>query len=277
MPPSPSLIALALEIHDALALVATAGWRTVRMDLTRGSDGTLRVAQWTTTLSETRTRARPDLGIEPGAMFGVLNEAANDLAALTRSMGIAWSGESLLAERDGDTRALLSLADASARIEHTIELGPGDLDELLFTDALFTAAAESEPAIERLERALDGRAEGHTGWGYDQESGVLDLTRGNERVLQVQAEAIGSYAFESETWLWAWANPAIDPERARLVRSVRDWAARQTGLSAFCRPTLPCAESFADTLARIVATRGGAQGIYRAVFGKGVLLLAITG
>jgi hypothetical protein len=90
-----------------------------------------------------------------------------------------------------------------------------------------------------------------------------------------RAQVVGSWARESETLLWAWANEEM-PETCRaLSRAAREGAKSEPGLGALRRPHLPADEPFAFALAQLAAARQGARGVYPAAHEQGVIYLAI--
>jgi hypothetical protein len=169
----------------------------------------------------------------------------------------------------------LHLRDDDGADVRAIELGPADLAALVFTDALFDALAATEPAAARGQAALDAAVAGHDDWTYDAGTGALALTKGVLPWRTLRAEVLGSYAHESATFLWGWANGHLDPRSVRAVTALRDAARASQGLGALVRPSLPCEEGFALRLARLAAARVGATGIYRASYGPGVLAFAV--
>jgi hypothetical protein len=266
----------ALEIVDAAMVIAPRGWRSVRLELERRAADSIRVAELTTHLAGDRPLAKPSLGLEVGAFHGVINEAINDLRATLVTRGIAWTAAAFRIDRRDDGAYVCALLDANDAVAHSIVLEGARADALIFTEPLFDALLAAEPAMAERQAALSERVRGHDDWNYDSAVGTLTLSKGVLPWATLHAEPIGSFAYDSETWLWAWANDALADERRAMTRRLRDAARTERGMSALVRPTLPCTEAFATRIAALAAHRVGAEGIYGAPFGPGVLILAVS-
>lgn len=280
MPPSAPpaitpLTALALEIHDALMVTAPRGWQRVEIDLERRG-GALRVREMRSALDPAAAGAdKPDLGIDAHEFAGILAAAASDLLGVARAAGTPWTGAAMAMHREGRARAVLELREPGGAVARRIELGPDALDALVFTEALFDALVEVEPIAARNEAALEADIAGHDEWNYEQQSCELLLSKGVLPWRTLPAQIIGTYAPESATFLWGWANEHVDPRCTRAVVALREWARTVPGMRVLLRPSLPCEEGFSVKLARLAAVRMGARGVYRASFGPGVLAFAV--
>src|SRR5258708_1006256 len=104
--------ALALEILDALMVVAPRGFVAVDLALERTATGALRVRELTSHLGGDAPLPKPALGVEPGAFHGVINEALSDLAAAVSSRGESVEVARARIERDGDASARVLLFGA---------------------------------------------------------------------------------------------------------------------------------------------------------------------
>lgn len=273
-PPSP-LVALALEIHDALMVVATRGWQSVHLRLERRNDGTLRVAELTTNLGPEGAKPKPELGVQAGSFHGVLNEAIVDLEGFARSQALAWTASALKMVREGTDRAALELLDEHGTAVHSIALEPEVLALGLFSEALMELVLETLPEADRRQEALLNDIAGHDEWNYDAAARKLDLAKGVLPWRSLRAEIVGTYAEASETWLWGWANRSLNSASTTAVRALLESLRTRAGLSAFARPSLPCDERFASLLALLAAVKMDAKGVYPASYGEGVVYLAV--
>lgn len=179
VPPSDSsrFHALALEIHDAVMLLAPRGWRRVQLKLERGPDGLPRAIQLTTSLANEATGAqrKPDLGVDTGAWFGNLNEALRDVTRAAAEAGVTWDGDGVAVSREGLDDSRLELLDADAAVARTVRIDHGVMEQLVFTDALFDAVLESAAASEAGQAALRDEMMGHDEWNYDAATCELKL------------------------------------------------------------------------------------------------------
>lgn len=271
-----SFVPLVLEIHDALTMVAPRGWTSVRIHLARHSDGSLHVSEMSTTVSADRTLPKPDLGLDPqGFSRNILHAAIGDLASAARAHGLAWPETVLTFERQGLQRATLSLLDERETVLHTFVLHEQELAHALFTEPLFDLFVQNLPEADRRQRIFLADINGHDDWNFDAATGQLTLFKGVLPWRIYRAQAIGSYAHESGSWLWAWANEFIDPAARRAVTAIRDQALRTPGLALFTRSCLPASERFASILSLVTGAWMDAQGIYPAPYGPGTVYLAI--
>jgi hypothetical protein len=258
---------LALEIVDALSAVVARSWQRIDLRLVRGGHGRARVAEIRTHVAIDPPPPKPPLGLEPGSLQGAANEAFADLLEMLDLGNDVPLDASIERVPGGGFELRIGT--------QTIAISPTHADLLLFTESLFDALGEVEKSFEPRQKALSAEIAGHDDWEYDASTQTLQLKKGVLPWRALRAVAIGSMAYESESWLWAWANDAL-PDAARDdVARVRDEAARAPGMSVLRRAELPCSEEFAVRLAAIAALRMDARGIYGAPFGSGVMMLAV--
>jgi hypothetical protein len=106
----------------------------------------------------------------------------------------------------------------------------------------------------------------HARWWLDQETEQLVFFDGSDnKVLVASVVHIGSYAANSKTWKWAWANEFVLPSQREKATSLRALA-DQTGYTLFARegPVELEDESMAWELASMALRHLGALGVYRA-------------
>jgi hypothetical protein len=258
---------LALEIVDALAGVVARSWQKLELRLVRGAHGRARVAEIGTHVAIDPPPVRPPLGLEPGSLQGAANEAIADLLEM---LGVAKDlPTDLVVERKTDGSFELRIGSRS------VAISTAHAELLLFTEPFFDALVEVENVFEPQQKTLSAEIAGHDDWEYDATTQTLQLKKGVLPWRALRAVAIGSMAYESESWLWAWANDAL-PEGASVdVARVRDGALNAPGMSVLRRAEMPCSEEFAVRLAAIAAMKMGARGIYGAPFETGVMMLAV--
>ena len=260
--------ALALEIVDALSAVVPRGWQRVELRIGRGTQGRARVTEMTTRVAVEPPPAKPSLGLEAGSLQGAVNEALSDLFVLLGCVDPVPSDVTV--ERAAPDGFALRIGDA-----HTIAIDRSLADYLLFTDALFAALDVVQSDFQPRQTALSTEIAGHDDWEYDAATTTLQLKRGVLPWRALVAVPVGSLAFESESWLWGWANDALPAAATAAVASVRDASRSEHRMSVLRRAELPCSEEFAVRIAAIAALRMGARGLYGAPFGTGVMFLAV--
>lgn len=270
---------LALEIVDTLTLLAPRGYASLRVAIEREP---LRAGAFTAVLDRAfeAPPVKPDVGVDLEGMRAVLDEALGDLL---RAMG-ARTGErsvaALRVEREnvtarGASQVRVALLDAEEQEIFAIELPPRALRQLIFTDALFELTHELGPRIASAQQAFVRDIEGHDDWAFDQATRTLSLARGALPWRTYDASLLGTWARESETFLWAWANREVAPSSVDEVAKVRDALAVDPGLGAFRRSTIPCEKRFAGALAQLAAAQLGALGVFSGDYGAGELFLAV--
>jgi hypothetical protein len=261
------LTALALEILDALVVIATPGWTEVEVTVDRRDDKAF--AHSIVARSLTTVAARPELGLDLGEVRAALDEALSELA---REAGP--SLRALVVVRDGDERAVLSLCAADGAVIDEVPVGDGLYPYRVYTEALYEAAYGAR-SIDEGQRALVAEAQGHDDWEFESRTAELALKKGVLPWRVYRAQVIATWAKESETLLWAWANDELPETAKAMARKVLDGTRNQPGLGALRRPHLPADEPFASALARLAAARAGARAVYPAAYENGVIYLAI--
>ena len=62
-------------------------------------------------------------------------------------------------------------------------------------------------------------------WFYDQETGILTFSNSEtkNKIVEIQYEEVGSISTISQTWLWSWANPHLDPKIKTEIEVVKNF------------------------------------------------------
>lgn len=103
-------------------------------------------------------------------------------------------------------------------------------------------------------------------WWFDQETETLEFFDNNDaKALEASVIDIGSYASDSNTWKWAWANDSVlEPlrEKASSLRALADL----TGMDIFANEDAVEIDGMpmAWELAAVSVRHLGALGVYRA-------------
>lgn len=61
-------------------------------------------------------------------------------------------------------------------------------------------------------------------WRLSQDEGTVTYTRHGQAVATATVKMIGSFCTSNATWLWAWANPAIDAQLSVAPQQIAHWA-----------------------------------------------------
>lgn len=262
------LVPLTMEIIDALTVLARPGWQQLSITVERvpervfASSIVESAGQW--------KDLRADLSLDPAEVRASLDEALSDLCKLS-----ATEVTHLSIVRDGDKSACLTAKSANDETLFECSLDERHVPHRVFTEALFEAALSAAARIDRQQQWLAEQALGHDDWEYDGRYAKLVLKKGVLPWRSFSAQVVGSWAKESETLLWAWANRELPPAATVLSRKLREQPALEPGLGVLRRAHIPSDEGFASALARIATARSDANAVYPAVYENGVIYLAI--
>jgi hypothetical protein len=267
-PKSEALTALALEILDTLVVIATPGWTELSVSIERRDAKPF--AHSIVARERAPRDARAELGLDLGEVRASLDAALDELDELLGRGALA----SLAVHRASDVDATVALLASDARLLAEVPLDERLYPYRVYTEALFDAALAAAK-IDEGQRALSAEAQGHDDWEYDAKTLELQLKKGVLPWRVYRAQVIATWAKESETLLWGWANDEL-PERSKsLSNAARESTKSHPGLGALRRPHLPADEPFAGALARMAAARVGAWAVYPAVYESGVIYLGV--
>ena len=101
-------------------------------------------------------------------------------------------------------------------------------------------------------------------WFYDQETGILTFSNSEtkNKIVEIQYEEVGSISKVSETWLWSWANPHIEPKVKTEIEIVRDYG-KENDLESLTKSKWFADEYDAWEMTAISAYLMKAKGAYR--------------
>lgn len=103
-------------------------------------------------------------------------------------------------------------------------------------------------------------------WHFDQRKALLEMfDKADNKLFEADVVDIGSYASNSESWKWAWANDSVLPALRQASARIRELSA-VTGINLFEReePILAEDESFAWDMVACAVKHLGALGVFRA-------------
>lgn len=258
---SPEILGLCCELVDAAQVLAPRGWKKLEVSLdNRG--GQLRVTQLDAQLDEAPP-PKPELGIDADARLGGMSAAFTDLLHALHHEGVDWAGTRAALNRPAPNQLTVSLPNPDGHLAAGIGVPPEFLDALFISEQLLTALAETEPKLEEMQRRTKERLSDMVKWSYSQpeKSLTFDMVKGPP--LKLRAQIIGMWADADESWLWGWANSAIEPGCTNLIDDALQPHLRQTGFAALWREKYPCDEGFGAKIALYAAYRADAKGVYR--------------
>ncbi|MFO0562041.1 MAG: hypothetical protein U0269_28770 [Polyangiales bacterium] len=263
------LTPLSLEILDALVVIATPGWTDVEVTVDRRDDKPYAFS--IVARASGASGGRVDLGLDLGEVRAALDEALLDVDRELASEGRV---KALRVTRDGDDRATLRFFAANEAPIAEVVIDEALYPYRVYTEALYEAAFGAR-VIDEGQRELVTEAQGHDDWEYESRTAELLLKKGVLPWRVYRAQVIATWAKESETLLWAWANNDLPETAKAMARRVLEGTRNQPGLGALRRPHLPADEPFASALARLAAARAGAWAVYPAAYENGVIYLAV--
>lgn len=101
-------------------------------------------------------------------------------------------------------------------------------------------------------------------WGYEQDTLKLQLLDDGNPVYEADAQIAGSFYRPHGTWEWAWNNPNVEKNAAKLSLLVKQYGNKE-GLDYLCTGTVDVAgeETFAAYLAAIAFKLSNVDYVYR--------------
>ena len=101
-------------------------------------------------------------------------------------------------------------------------------------------------------------------WFYDQETGILTFSNAEtkDKIVEIQYEEVGSISKISQTWLWSWANPHIEPKVKMEIEIVKNYG-KENDLESLTKSKWFADEYDAWEMTAISAYLMKAKGAYR--------------
>ncbi|HZA50148.1 MAG TPA: hypothetical protein VE549_05355 [Myxococcaceae bacterium] len=270
---TPEVQSWCCEIADGIALVAPRGWNEASMSLRRRGEQ-LRVIAIDARLASTPP-PKPELGMDEAGRLGGMSAAFTEMLHLLHEQGVAWDGARAIASRPGADRVVLTLASADGTTATSVTLTGEHVDALFVSDAFLEALALAEPMIAERRARLAERLAGFTRWSYSQPEGRATFDFAGGRTLWIPAQLLGTWSPDDETWLWGWANSAVEPACTEAIERALRVDHRDPGFAVFWRERYPCEEAFATRVAWLAGVRAGASGVYRGRMGGAWTYLAL--
>ncbi len=272
----PELLGLACEIADSASAAVPRGWKqvTLALDL-RG--GQLRVTNIDAKL-EGAPPPTPELDMDVASRIGGMSAALTDALHLLHHQGVQWDGHRATLSRPSVDQLVLTLLNADGRPASSVSVPRTALDALFLSDALLEALAHAEPELAAMQASVATRLQGLAGWNYSQPDRRATFEFEDARPkLDLPAQILGTWTSDDESWLWGWANTAIEPGCTDLVEQALRPDDRAPGFAVFWRERYPAEQGFAMKVALLAAQRMGARGVFRGRAGDAVIFLALMG
>lgn len=114
---------------------------------------------------------------------------------------------------------------------------------------------------------------GEADWELDVEAGQIAFSNGRRWSIQI----LGSESFQSDTWLWAWANAQsrLPESLLRMAQQVREFG-EQHDIDELIQPDIPLDWGDSHLLGSIAAGLCGADAYYRCPHSAGAVCVLIN-
>jgi hypothetical protein len=114
-----------------------------------------------------------------------------------------------------------------------------------------------------------------TRYHWDQDSGQIFFSDSGRAAVIADIQFVGSVSTVSGTWLWAWANPTVDPRLRRAVEQVRHYGEKH-GVVRLTSAKWEADEVDGWEMTSISARLLNAEGAYRSPNEKGATFLLLN-
>ncbi len=109
---------------------------------------------------------------------------------------------------------------------------------------------------------------------FDQTSSTLQFKNNDEVLLEFKVICVGTWAQESNTWMWSWANESFTIEIRKdgeVLKGLKEF----TGYGVFEKQGFECDESMAYEVVAMAVNYLNALGMYKIPGGKSDLFVAL--
>jgi hypothetical protein len=270
---APEIQSLCCEIADAITVVAPRRWTEATVKLDRKGEQ-LRVSGIDARL-DAPPLPKPDLGMDEAGRMGGMSAAFTELLHAFHPHGVSWDGTRAVVSRPTSDRLVMTLVNQDGRPATSMSVGREYLDALFLSDAFLDALALAEPIIAERQTRLMERLADCVRWSYSQPERRATFELPGGRRLEIAAQFLGTWSLDDESWLWGWANTAVEPGCTEQVERALRIDEREAGLAVFWRERYPCEEAFAAKVALLAGTRAGATAVHRGRVGGAWAYLAL--
>lgn len=113
---------------------------------------------------------------------------------------------------------------------------------------------------------------GNNDWQIDMNTGMISFGENHSFPMQI----LGSYAFDSETWLWAWANEASNiPENLLIEANELKKLGEDRNIEFLTMPEYKMESTDVHSLGLIASGKFGSSAYYAGNYGSGILLVTL--
>lgn len=137
--------------------------------------------------------------------------------------------------------------------------------------------SESHAYLTQRQERLDSLygIGGYDHYDWNQGTGQIVFSDGGIARVMADVQFVGSISSASNTWLWAWANPAVSTDLTRAVRRVRRFGERRR-IRTLTEAKWPANEVDGWEMTSIAARLTRAEGAYRSPRANGATFLLLT-
>jgi hypothetical protein len=144
-----------------------------------------------------------------------------------------------------------------------------------------TPAGDFDELVATSIRELNAKNEVHKAawglgtldrWDLDQDAGTLVFTGDDGTTVTTQAQIIGSFSTNDNSWLWAWDNSSIDDKLKADARKLKAYG-EQHGIDKLKTRKWTGTEEDAWVMAALAVKLTGAEGAYRGPAGNAYVFI----
>ena len=159
----------------------------------------------------------------------------------------------------------------AAALPLAVQAAPGG--DAVWQDLLNASRQYLGETQETLER--DFQLSEYERWNISQETGELVFTSPDKPDLVAEVVFVGSFAFRSETWLWAWANESVNESLTRKLAPIRKLG-EERGFRLLTEPGWTSTQEQGWDMAAVTNYLLRAKGVYRPTSERSVLWVVVT-
>jgi hypothetical protein len=261
-----------VDLHQLTMAMMPRRWSSVRFEVERDDAGRFRrLTKLDAEIGAGGGAMPPALGRDQGALVAAMNAA---LATVAGDIEEAWIGTGGRMDRVADGSAALVLLGPDGAEQTQLTLAADTVDCLVLSEALFDAFDATRAAAQATQLEFQQTIQGFQRWDVAQDRGELSFVLGDGKTWSLRGQAIGSWARDGDSWMWAWANDSVAPEFSVDAGRVRDVAKGHKGLAAMTTPKFAARQAFAVELALHVGAIMGAQGVFPGPYAGGLVFIA---
>ena len=268
----PETARAAVDLHQLTMAMMPRRWSCVRFEVERDAATRFqRLTKLDAEIGEGGGAMPPALGRDQGTLVAAMNGA---LATIAGDLGEGWLGLGGRMDRAADGSAALVLLGPDGAEQSRLTLAADTVDSFVLSDVLFDAFDATRAAAQATQLAFQQAIQGFKQWDAVTDKGELSFVLADGKPWSMRGQAIGSWARDGDSWMWAWANDSVAPAFSVDAGRVRDVAKGRRGLAAMTTPKFAAKQAFAVELALHVGAIMGARGVFPGPYGGGLVFIA---